>query len=389
MKYPKLAAALAVLLILMFWLVTPAQTLVNVPNELQAQLESIAKEALETQTEVLVMGNAPTAIEGKPLASAYKDLIQDKLEALVARRDALAEKEVKYTSFQTQLAVTKVDLNRTRATLCATEHTSLTLKSEDGPPTTEYEVDHCFDFVLRKGGWKLIADHVVNTTKPEKPDPDEVPAYPPSGDAPQTGPMSYMRLKEPRMTLAAFSPVSFSHYAAIAPSTNFDRSAVVAYATKYCFKYNTKYRTEGNDCTNFASQALYAGGWSMQSGWYQSDSVWWYNFSAFLSPYHSYTWAGAHNFFWFTYGRPRALLTTTMSQLQPGDILQVDWNDAKGNKTPDGHIDHTMIVTAKNSKGEIFLTYHSNNNLNRPFTELLKLEPKAKWYGWRMYSYPN
>ena len=44
-----------------------------------------------------------------------------------------------------------------------------------------------------------------------------------------------------------------------------DQKAIVDYAHKYAKKYNPAYRvpTSGSDCTNFVSQALYAGGLSM------------------------------------------------------------------------------------------------------------------------------
>lgn len=41
----------------------------------------------------------------------------------------------------------------------------------------------------------------------------------------------------------------------------YDRDAAVTYASEYCSTYNSKYPKYGNDCTNFASQVLNAGGY--------------------------------------------------------------------------------------------------------------------------------
>ena len=129
----------------------------------------------------------------------------------------------------------------------------------------------------------------------------------------------------------------------------------------------------------------------MVAGFYRFDWVWWYNFSAIpkISPQHSYTWGGSHNFFMFLSTRPRGTLSKKISELQVGDIVQADWDNTRGQHRPDGRIDHTMIVTGKSSRGEIFLTYHSNNTKDRSFTDLKKAEPKAIFYGWKLYNNPN
>ncbi|KAF0248482.1 MAG: hypothetical protein FD167_2103, partial [bacterium] len=79
------------------------------------------------------------------------------------------------------------------------------------------------------------------------------------------------------------------------------------------------------------------------------------------------------------------------SSMSVGDILQVDWNDANSNSVPDGYVDHTMIVTRKDSNGEIFLTYHSGANgipvFEKSISTLLSLKPNARWYGWHLYTY--
>ena len=58
------------------------------------------------------------------------------------------------------------------------------------------------------------------------------------------------------------------------------------------------------------------------------------------------------------------------------DVLQLDFDR-------DGNISHSMIVTAVGSNGERYLTYHSNDHLNRPLTEILSAYPVAWYYAHR------
>ena len=70
--------------------------------------------------------------------------------------------------------------------------------------------------------------------------------------------------KKVRMLLAgmaacaaiAISAVSTTAYA-------YDREEATKYASKYWKNYNSEYDAFGNDCTNFASQVLSAGGYSV------------------------------------------------------------------------------------------------------------------------------
>ena len=72
---------------------------------------------------------------------------------------------------------------------------------------------------------------------------------------------------------------------------NYNRSAAVAYADQWALSRNSNYPQFGNDCTNFASQVLQAGGYPQTnpgsyftcdpSLWYQPFFVnmWWYTYS--------------------------------------------------------------------------------------------------------------
>lgn len=116
-----------------------------------------------------------------------------------------------------------------------------------------------------------------------------------------------------------------------------------------------------------------AGGWTDVSGFYQSNSAWWYN-----SLNQTWTWVNAHQFWWFTYTRPRGTTARYISDLRIGDSLEIDFDR-------DGFIDHNMVVTLKNSS-DISLSYHSNNTLNEPFQNIYSRNPNAAYYGWIISS---
>lgn len=130
------------------------------------------------------------------------------------------------------------------------------------------------------------------------------------------------------------SPVLLTYYS----------SAAASYADRYALMYNPAYRSFSADCTNFASQALVAGGRAQISGWYMSDSAWWYNVSPpWGAPGQSYTWAGARNLL-ANLVASRVGYCVGSSTTNSGDLIFCDW-------TSDGTADHTMIVSGRRSAG--------------------------------------
>jgi Putative amidase domain len=149
----------------------------------------------------------------------------------------------------------------------------------------------------------------------------------------------------------------------------FDRAAAANYAWKYALHYNPSFpdlsQAAGigvGDCTNFVSQAMLAGGWTMIPGLAHSDNCWWYSgkptgswFEHFFSGYASQTWVSAGWFGRFLAGSPRVSLCDE-SDLQVGDIVQARF-------IPTDAIDHTMLVTTKRY-GDVGLAYHTNDFLD-------------------------
>jgi len=144
------------------------------------------------------------------------------------------------------------------------------------------------------------------------------------------------------------------------PLKNFSGSAAANFAIdnvhQHLFDYweptepcYTFYNYLFSDCTNFISYALKAGGWIEDNVWYSSS----------LCIGSSHAWAGADPFrlYAVSSGRTTSVSLSAIKSLQLGDILSCDWEG-------DGSFDHSVMVTNRDTYGNIYLTYHSNNTLN-------------------------
>lgn len=153
-------------------------------------------------------------------------------------------------------------------------------------------------------------------------------------------------------------------------TTSVNRSSIVSYATKYAYNYNPayiSYAAQRADCTNFASQAMYAGGWKKNYEWMGNDVA------------TTNAWAVADDFYW--YGLGRSLTTyanmipvsgSPYQTMRTGDLMFFTYSGSR-------KIKHAMIIT-KIINGEAYLTYHSNDNLNAPFSSIVtKVEPNTSF----------
>lgn len=136
---------------------------------------------------------------------------------------------------------------------------------------------------------------------------------------------------------------------------SYDRRAAVQYAERWWNSYNPQYRRFDDDCTNYISQCLRAGGapmWgspSRETGWWYTGNNW------------SFSWAVAHSFRWYLSGSEQGMKGTEVSspdQLTYGDVICYDFEG-------DGRWDHTTIVTAKDAYGMPLVNAHTNNSRHR------------------------
>ena len=141
--------------------------------------------------------------------------------------------------------------------------------------------------------------------------------------------------------------------------TGYDRRRAVEYALRWALSRNPAYydfENIGGDCTNFASQCLYAGcrvmNYSSVNGWYYIDL-----------DNRSPSWTGVEflNRFLLTNEGPAVYAEQTeLSRLRPGDIIQL--------RNSEGRLYHTMVVTYVFYPGDpdsIFTCAHTYDARNR------------------------
>lgn len=114
----------------------------------------------------------------------------------------------------------------------------------------------------------------------------------------------------------------------------YDRKAAIRYAHKWAYGRNPiyyDYENIGGDCTNFASQCLYAGtgvmNFTPELGWYYIDAN-------RKSP----SWTGVPYFYNFITRKEQSPgpfgIETTLENLEPGDFIQLRFNKSVFSHTP-------------------------------------------------------
>lgn len=106
--------------------------------------------------------------------------------------------------------------------------------------------------------------------------------------------------------------------------------------------YNPAYTSFSQDCANFMSQSLAAGGWTAKGGFYLDPSVWWYDSNG---PSNSNTWSVADWLAQFDTNSGRSYAVGAFTDLQLGDLMFADWAFNGTSGTPE----HSMMVTYKTS----------------------------------------
>ena len=163
---------------------------------------------------------------------------------------------------------------------------------------------------------------------------------------------------------------AFATYTNGPRNTHYDRDLAADYVADYTTTTNSEYPNYdsiGGDCTNFASQALYAGGMEMTSAVrYPDNASSWYYYYDSVGLGRSSSWTGAHEFrqYWADvndYGGKHAYefvkytagdfsdedtWMEIYNYLEPGDIVQYV-------RTSDWDTTHTQIVhRTSNENGE-------------------------------------
>lgn len=138
----------------------------------------------------------------------------------------------------------------------------------------------------------------------------------------------------------------------------YQRLSAVEYAGKWALKRNPAYldfEDLGGDCTNFASQCIYAGSGVMNPkpvyGWYYYDGN-----------RRTASWTGVHFLYDFlikNQGVGPFAVETDAAGAQAGDIVQLG--------TAGGNFYHSPVIVAKDSS-EIFVAAHSFDVFGKPLS---------------------
>lgn len=142
----------------------------------------------------------------------------------------------------------------------------------------------------------------------------------------------------------------------------YNREAAVAYARQWAYRRNPRFYDFsyiGGDCTNFASQCIYAGSGIMN---FTPTYGWYYISTNNRTP----SWTGVDELYRFlTTNRgagPRAIVTD-LSGIQNGDIIQLKFSDKV-------RFDHSPVVVDAGNRtpSSIMVAAHSNDSDCRPLS---------------------
>lgn len=137
----------------------------------------------------------------------------------------------------------------------------------------------------------------------------------------------------------------------------YNRRAAVEYARRWAFARNPAFYNFddlGGDCTNFASQAIYAGSLVMN---FTPTFGWYYRSVSDRAP----AWTGVtylYNFLTANQGRGPFAREVGEEEVLPGDIVQLG--------RADGTFYHSPVIVA--TEPEILVAAHTYDALNRPLS---------------------
>lgn len=128
----------------------------------------------------------------------------------------------------------------------------------------------------------------------------------------------------------------------------YDRFQAVQYAALWWNGNNPLFRAFADDCTNFVSQCLFAGGWPMELS-DRRDKGWWYRGP---NEQWSFSWAVAHSLRWYMETSGRCERRERARDLELGDVISYDWDG-------DGVWQHNAVVVGYDRDGEPLVAAHT------------------------------
>ena len=145
--------------------------------------------------------------------------------------------------------------------------------------------------------------------------------------------------------------------------TPYDRGAAVRYAKRWAYGRNPAfydYEKIGGDCTNFASQCVYAGSGVMN---YTRDLGWYYIDPNNKAP----AWTGVDYFYNFMTRAENtagpAAHAVSIAHLLPGDVVQLSFDGERWNHSP---VVVRLLRKPALQPSDVLIAAHSYDSDNRP-----------------------
>lgn len=334
--------------------------------------QSIAQSYLTARSRLLTGASANP--QGAADSTTDAAAIGEELEATggedISTRSYLAKSGIAYTSYAVTFSDTAVYWTPNSSPQGITLQTTAdeTLNQTAGGVSTDPELRSSrYTFTFKNSDSAWVINDVTQPSEPEDTTPDvEVDA----NEAPSESPVPLATNPDGTFTT---NPESTQPQA---PSGTLDYYAIASYVHRYYAtdRYNPAYvKYNGNDCANFASQALYAGHRPMRGGLYINASAWYYNGWVKKA---SLTWGGVNNLFMHLWWTRTSYLKYT-SDAAVGDLLFWDsWGD--------GSVNHVSIVVRRIGK-TVYYGQHTTNYDNRTVETGMRYSPSGtKVYAFRI-----
>jgi Putative amidase domain len=386
-KWPRLSFTLLAAILLFFVVVLSslsfrplgggnvfAQTL----GPSQQQLTQIALQNLQAEYNSMISGNSPTEVliprfdgqSGQEISSSQRTV------SAQTANNKLAKYGIHYTSIDVSLTPLGIRNNGVNLLLDATEQSTFHCTSNDPSAPTQWEqvVPHTFVFQQIQANYQLTYDSTgcdpygyylcaPTDASTEPADPvDENGA--PINLGPQPTPLDE--------NMALNTPSQPSQRTLF--YCDYDSFSAAEYALTWATSRNHAYREYGNDCTNFASQCLRAGGWQYKHCCknHKDWNRWWYDPQGTQNQGQTRTWTFAEALDYFIPNSGRGRFTLNANDMYFGDIIFID-------QFGNGIYDHTMIVTyPAGTWGDTWVSYHTHDTRNRPIADIWRQYPNAR-----------
>lgn len=324
---------------------------------------------------------AASALTSVAATSPFSARLATEIPALDRLRATTVGTYAQYRNAQVDLVSPTVTVTGDTARVTVQEQTRLVFAKRDSPDSadaTRYRVPHVLEFQRHGAGWVLASDAL--DVPADAPDP--VPYVNPvklQSATPRDLASESPLPKDIKPNYPGARPYSSAPPASINGGVPIDRQTAVQYARTFALNYNPAYERFGNDCTNFVSQVMRAGGWPDVGRPGPDGPDKWFQYNRFSN---SRTWTIAHEFLYFGLVYSKRLRNYAGETPQIADVIFADWE----NGVKDGHYDHVMVIT-ENAPGnvggwsKIKVTYHTANQDNIPMSIVYQKAGPGAGYG--------